>query len=268
MAQSPPLPHAHQTRHQPHNNSQVKPVEADDEAVYSVASSSTAAPPSCAGMAPVSSYGASVKGAKGGPSSAGSITGPHIARSPTSSIWTSSGGTPNSSALLDARSCPRQKCFSSSNVIHCGISSYHSLGSLKTLYPPWRKQSLDFHSESQARRQISIFLKKRSVGRGEQGGKVRPLKASVIQVTGACPPPCPHHSPIQLWAATIWVPVAGRHSQVGGLPGWVMRKSSHGGGSTGNSRWLRYHNRSMGRGLLRFHKNIKGGLRGHRSGYR
>ena len=95
-------------------------------------------------------YGTSVKGAKGGPSGTGSITGPHITRLPTSSIWMSSGGMPNSSTLLDSRSCPSQKRSSSSPIIHCSIGSYHSLGSLKTLYPPWRKWSQDFHSESQA----------------------------------------------------------------------------------------------------------------------
>ena len=58
------------------------------------------------GAAPISSYGASPKGTKGGPSGTGSIAGPHITCSPTSSIWTSLGGTPNSRASPDARSCP------------------------------------------------------------------------------------------------------------------------------------------------------------------
>ena len=114
------------------NNGQVKPVEADDKTVSSVVSSSTVAPPSCTGTAPVSSYSASPKGAKGGPSGAGSIISPHITRLPTSSIWMSLGRTPNSRASLDSRSCPCQKHFSSSTIIHHGISIDHSLGSLKT----------------------------------------------------------------------------------------------------------------------------------------
>ena len=106
------------------NNSQVEPVEADNEAVSSTASSSAVAPPSSTVVAPVSSYGASPKGAKGGPFGAGSIAGP--------SIWISSGGMPNSRALPDARSCLHQKCSSSLTVICCGISINHSSGSLKT----------------------------------------------------------------------------------------------------------------------------------------
>ena len=153
----------------PHNNGQVEPVEADDKAVYSVALSSTVAPPSCASAVPVSSYDASVKGTKGGPSGASSITGPHVTRLPISSIWTSSGGTPNSSALPDARYCPHQKCFSSSTIICHSIGSYCSSDSLRTLYLLLRKCSLDFRSESQVRQRISISLKKRSVGRGKWG---------------------------------------------------------------------------------------------------
>ena len=132
----------------PHNNGQVAPLEANNEAVYSTASSSAMAPPSCTGAALVSSYSTFAKGAKGCPSGAGSIASRHVTRSLTSSIWTSLGRTPNSSASLDARSCPSQKCFSSSTIICNGIGSHHSSGSLKTLYPPWWKQSLDFCSES------------------------------------------------------------------------------------------------------------------------
>ena len=130
------------------NNIQVKPVQANDKAVYTVALSSAVAPSSYAGMAPLSSYSTSIKGAKGGPSGASSIAGPHITCSPTSSIWTSLGRMPNSSTLLDARSCPSQKYYSSSPIICCGIGSYHSSGSLKTQYPPWWKWSLDFSLES------------------------------------------------------------------------------------------------------------------------
>ena len=153
------------------NKGQVKTVEVNKKAVYSMASLSAVATPSCTGVAPISSYSTSPKGTKGGPSRPGSIAGPHITRSPTSFIRTSLGGTPNSSASLDARSCLSQKRFSSSSVIHCGIGSYHSLGSLNNLYLPWWKWSLNFHSESQACQRISISLKKRLVGRGKRGGR-------------------------------------------------------------------------------------------------
>ena len=59
--------------------------------------------------------------------------------------------------------------------------------------------------------------------KGEAGGNVRPLKATVVQVTVMCLPPNPHHSPNQLRAATIWVPAVGRRDQAGGLPRWVSR---------------------------------------------
>ena len=117
----------------PCNNGQVKPVEADDEAVFSAASSSAVTPPSCTSVAPISSYHASHRGAKGVPSGASSIARPHVTCSPTSSIWTSLGGMSNSSTLLDARSCPHQKNFSFSTIICHGIGIYHSSGTLKTL---------------------------------------------------------------------------------------------------------------------------------------
>ena len=59
--------------------------------------------------------------------------------------------------------------------------------------------------------------------KGEVGGNIRPLKATVLPVMAMCPLPHLHHSPNQLRAATIWAPVAGRHDQVGGLPGWATR---------------------------------------------
>ena len=114
------------------NNGQVEPVEADDDAVSSAASSSAAAPPSSTTAAPVSSYSASPKGTKGGPSGAGSIAGPHDTRLPTSSICTLSGRTPYSRASPDARSWPSQNCFSSSTIICCSIGINCSSGSLKT----------------------------------------------------------------------------------------------------------------------------------------
>ena len=87
MVQSPPLPTCQPSKTPTtHNNGQIKPVEADDKAVSSTALSSTVAPPFSASTALVSSYGTSPKGAKGGLSSTGSIAGPHVTRSPTSSI--------------------------------------------------------------------------------------------------------------------------------------------------------------------------------------
>ena len=76
------------------NNGQVEPVEADNKAASSVALSSAVAPPPCTGRAPVTSYSAFPKGTKGSPFGAGSIASPHVTCSPTSSIWTSLGGTP------------------------------------------------------------------------------------------------------------------------------------------------------------------------------
>ena len=136
------------------NNGQVEPVEANNQAVYSAASSSAVVPPSFTGTVPISSYGTSVKGAKGAPSGAGSIAGPHVTCSPTSSIWMSLGRTPNSSASPDARSCLLQKHFSSSTIIHRSIGIYHGSGSLKTRYPPQRKWSLNFRLKFRAWRQI------------------------------------------------------------------------------------------------------------------
>ena len=66
------------------NNSQVKPVK-DEEAAYAMAPS-TVAPSSCTSMAPLSSYGASVKGTKGGPSCTSTGSGPYVTHCPTSSI--------------------------------------------------------------------------------------------------------------------------------------------------------------------------------------
>ena len=54
---------------------------------------------------------------------------------------------------------------------------------------------------------VDCNLFKEEIGwKGKVGGKVRPLKATVIRVTAMRPPPRPHHSPIQLWATTIQVP--------------------------------------------------------------
>ena len=51
------------------------------------------------------------------------------------------GVGPYSSTLPDSRSCLSQKRSSSSSVTCCGIGSYRSSGSQKTLYPPQWKQS-------------------------------------------------------------------------------------------------------------------------------
>ena len=46
--------------------------------------------------------------------------------------------------LPDSRSCPSQKCSSSLSIIYCGIGSYCSSGSWKTLYLPCQKWSKTF----------------------------------------------------------------------------------------------------------------------------
>ena len=106
------------------------------------------------------------------------------------------GETPNSSALPDSRSCPSQKHFSSSPDIDCSIGSYHSSSSLKTLYPPWQKWSLDFCLGSRAWWQISISLKKRSVGRGKQGErKATEGLSNLVHSNVAATPPSPLPQP-------------------------------------------------------------------------
>ena len=69
---------------------------------------------------------------------------------------------------------------------------------------------------------LNLFKKEIS-WKGEVGGNVRPLKATAIWVTAMRPLPHPHHSPNQLWAAMIWAPAVGKHSQAGSLPGQAMR---------------------------------------------
>ena len=55
----------------PHNNNgQVEPVEANNKALYTTVLLSAMAPSSCTSAAPLSSFGASIKGAKGRPSPA------------------------------------------------------------------------------------------------------------------------------------------------------------------------------------------------------
>ena len=122
----------------PHNNNgQVEPVWANDKVVYATALSSTMAPSSCTGVAPLSSYSTSIKGAKGGPSGTGSIASPHITHLPTSFIWTSLGRIPNSSTLLDCQILPKPEVLlllRPSSAVALVVTS--SSGSLKTQYPP------------------------------------------------------------------------------------------------------------------------------------
>ena len=62
------------------------------------------------------------------------------------------------------------------------------------------------------------LLEKEISWKGEVGGSIKPLKAMVLQGTVMHPPHRLHHSPNQLWATTVQVPMVGRHGQVGGLP--------------------------------------------------
>ena len=69
---------------------------------------------------------------------------------------------------------------------------------------------------------LNIFKEEIS-WKGELGGNVRPLKATVLRIAAMHPPPRPYHSPNQILATMIQVPVADRHGQAGGLPRWVIR---------------------------------------------
>ena len=99
---------------------------------------------------------------------------PVLAQGPTSptapsSIWMSRGGTPNSSALLDSRSCLSQKHSSSLSIIHCGIGSYCSSGSQKTLYPPGRSSLKTLLGVPSSVADLNLF-EEEIVGRGKWGG--------------------------------------------------------------------------------------------------
>ena len=59
--------------------------------------------------------------------------------------------------------------------------------------------------------------------KGETGGNIRLVKATVLRVAAMCPPPHFHHSPNQLRATTVWMPAAGRHGQAGSLPRLATR---------------------------------------------
>ena len=93
------------------------------EVAYTMASSPAMAPFSCTSMVPLSFYGASTRDAKGRPSCTSTSSGPHDTHCPTSSIWMSGGGTPNSSASLDSRSYPSQKRSSSSSTAESAVTS-------------------------------------------------------------------------------------------------------------------------------------------------
>ena len=142
---------------------------------------------------------ASIKGTKGGPSCTSTGSGPHVTCCPTSSIWMSGGGTPYSSASLDSRSCPSQKHSSFFHLSSCcSIGSYCSLGSQKTLYPPWQKWSLDFHLASQSAWQwISDLFEEEICWKGEAWGECKateghgPLGCSDAPTTPPSPLPQP-----------------------------------------------------------------------------
>ena len=77
---------------------------------------------------------------------------------------------------------------------------------------PRRKLSQDFCTQCPKCTVADLNLFKEEISwKGEAGGNVRPLKAMVLWVTTMHPPPRLHHSPNQLRATTIWVPVVGRH---------------------------------------------------------
>ena len=141
--------------------------------------------------------GASIKGTKGGPSSAWLYRWPPCHPLAHLLHLDILGGMPNSSALPDSRSCPSQKRFSSSSIIHCGIGSYHSLGSLKTLYPPWQKWSLRLPLRVPSMVADLNLFKEEISWKGEVGGNIRPLKAMVIWVMVMRPatPPSPLPQP-------------------------------------------------------------------------
>ena len=59
--------------------------------------------------------------------------------------------------------------------------------------------------------------------KGQVGGNVRPVKATVLQVAALHQPPHLHYSPNQLQAAMVHAPAVGRNGQAGSMPGWAMR---------------------------------------------
>ena len=59
---------------------------------------------------------------------------------------------------------------------------------------------------------VDLNLFKEEIGwKGEVGGNIRLVKAMVLWVALMHLPPCLYYSPNQLWATTVWAPVAGRH---------------------------------------------------------
>ena len=130
------------------------------------------------GTAPISSYGTPPRGAKGGPSSASSIASPHVTRSPTSSIWTSLGRTPNSRALPDAKSCPALETLL---FLDCHLPQHRYLPQLGQPEDPISTiaeavSGLPLGVLSMA---VDLNLFKEEIAwKGEVGGKVRPLKVA------------------------------------------------------------------------------------------
>ena len=196
-----------------------------------MASASTMVLSSCAGVSPLSYSSISIKGTKGSPSSTGSITSPHVTHCPTSSIWMSLGRMPYFSASLDSRSCPSQKHSSSSSVICCGIGSYHSSGSQKTLYPSRWKWSLDLCLVFQAWQWISISLKKRSVGRGKRGGEHKATEGhgppgnadAPATLPSLLPQPTSGHHSLGSCSRQVWPSgqLAWKGNEVRWLQGWL-----------------------------------------------
>ena len=60
---------------------------------------------------------------------------------------------------------------------------------------------------------VDLNLFEEEIGwKGEVGGNVRPVKATVLWVMAMHPPPRLYYSSNQLWATTVWMPAVGRHS--------------------------------------------------------
>ena len=104
------------------------PVQDGKESTYS-----TAAPSSCACLAPSTSISSTTRGDQGRPSSVSSGTGPHHTCWPIYSSQMCGGGTPSSSFPHVSRSSPCKKDPSSSNIIFYGIGSSYRGGITKTV---------------------------------------------------------------------------------------------------------------------------------------
>ena len=185
------------------------------------------APSSCAGVAPLFSYGsASVKGAKGGPSGAGSIAAPHASpiRPP-----------PPSGSLKVGHLTPEPRQTP-------GLAQARSAPLLRSCHPLWHWQlpqlgqpedpisastevvsRLLTQCPQHAMAYLNLF-RRRDKLEGGSGGECKATEGHGPPGHGNVPATPPFTTPpTNSWATTIWVPTVGRHGQVGGLPGWVMR---------------------------------------------